>query len=169
MRAAAVGLAGLAALVAGSATADPVARFDRLVRELGPYCVRAASADCYANAFAQADADGDGGLTLAELEALQEQVRDWYAAKAATLTPSESSGIALGLLVVDGVGLGWLVASYDTDGDGWLSPEELAADVALDERPLPVLVRDPAAVDWAGVRGRLGAMGALVLPQLGVP
>ena len=157
----------LTLLWASSAAADPVLRFDHFVRELGPLCATAASTDCYAVAFAHVDADDDGGLTLDELARVQEDLRAWSLARGEELAVEERSGIALGLLVVDTLGLARLFASYDVDANGALTATELGADVVLDDRPLPVLARDPDAVDWAGVQGRLGAMAGIVLPQLG--
>jgi hypothetical protein len=155
-------------LLAGTAAAaDPVARFDGIVREVGPLCAMAASARCYATAFERADRDGDGRLDLAELAAVVEDLRAWQAAYGPELSTAERSGVLLGLFVVDTIGLESLFASYDADGDGLLTPDELRVDIALDDRPLGVVVRDPEAVDWVSVRSRLGAMAMLVLPQLG--
>jgi hypothetical protein len=67
----------------------------------------------------------------------------------------------LGLTLADAIGIGRLLAAYDADGDGLVSRAELLADVALDERPLAEVLRDPQALDRRAVARRLG-----VLPQL---
>ena len=60
------------------------------------------------------------------------------------------------------VGIDNLIASYDTNGDGFLSKEELLADVKLDQRPLPVVLSDPKSVDWDRLAGRAGVAAPLL-------
>ena len=59
-------------------------------------------------------------------------------------------------------GHGYFVSAWDEDGDGLVSMDELTADLALDDRPLPVLLQDEEAVDWASVRSRLGKYGSFL-------
>ena len=68
----------------------------------------------------------------------------------------ERSGIAFGLWLVDSIGLEYLHAAYDADGNGLISRSELLADVHLDQRPIGAVLLDPAAVDHAGIARRLG-------------
>ena len=77
------------------------------------------------------------------------------------LTEPERSGIALGFLIVDSIGLERLHAIYDTDQDGLVSRSELLADVRLDQRPLGQVLLDPAAVDHRAVARRLGVPPAM--------
>ncbi|TVQ37700.1 MAG: hypothetical protein EA356_03825 [Geminicoccaceae bacterium] len=161
-------VAGLALLLAGpSAAGDDAARFERFVWQVAPLCATAPSTHCFDAAFAYADGNGDGTLSLADLQRTQRELRAWSSLYWEELPASERAAIALGLFVVDTVGLERLFASYDTDGDGRLTRAELQADIVLDERPLGEVVMDPEAVNWGNLRGRLGAMAALVLPQLG--
>ena len=67
--------------------------------------------------------------------------------------------------VVDAVGLDYLFAVYDTDGDGLISRSELLADVRLDERPIGTVLLDPQALDHAAIGRRLG-LPPSVLEQL---
>lgn len=160
-------LALVAGLIAAPALADEVRRFHRFVHEVAPLCASAAATACFDAAFAYADGNGDGTLTLADLERTQRELRAWSSAHWDQLPAAERAGIALGLFVVDSVGLAQLFDSYDQDGDGRLTPAELQADIALDERPLAEVVMDREAVDWSSLRGRLGVMASLVLPQFG--
>lgn len=143
---------------------DGPARIERLVGEVVPVCVRAASTRCFAVAFARADGDGDDRLDRAELEALRRDTTAWFLARRAELDLREQTVVAMSLAVVNTAGLDRLIAAYDADGDGALDRDELTADVALDERPLPELVGDAEAVDWAAIRGRLGAIAGALLP-----
>ena len=140
------------------------ARFARLSDHLVPLCVRAAATHCFETAFAHADTDGDDRLAVAELDALRRDAMAWFFERREELTATEQTMIALVLAAVNTAGVERLVAAYDADGDGGLDQGELRADVTLDDRPLPVLVRDGDAVDWAAIRGRLGAVAGALLP-----
>ncbi|MEO1092732.1 MAG: hypothetical protein AAFX81_19080 [Pseudomonadota bacterium] len=153
----------LLALVTHAAAADTVG-FDRFVRYLGPLCNEAASTLCFEAAFAHVDSDGDRTLTVAELERVRGDLRAWSSEAGPSLPPAERNGIALGLWVVDTVGLAPLVAAYDVDGDGRLTPAEMTADVRLDDRRLAAVVRDPDSVDWASLRQRFGLLAGLLDP-----
>lgn len=150
----------LALAAAGSPRAaapePPVVAFDRFVLESNPVCQFRSAADCVDLAWRFADADADRGLSLDELEALRADLEVWAIWRQANLAARERSGIALGLWLVDSVGLEYLHAAYDTDGDGLISRTELLADVRLDERPIGTVLLDPAAVDHAAIARRLG-------------
>ena len=68
----------------------------------------------------------------------------------------------MGLLVIQAVGPDQLFASYDADGDGLLSREEVTADIRLDKRPLPEILSDPSSVDWNGLAARAGDAAPLL-------
>jgi hypothetical protein len=140
------------------------AAFDELARELVPICVNAAATRCFETAFARADADGDEQLGFAEIDGLRRAATEWFLAERDRLTVREQTVIAMGLAALNTAGVERLIAAYDADGDGRLDRAELTADVVLDERPLPQLVRDEEAVDWAAVRGRLGSVAGALLP-----
>lgn len=149
----------LALTVAGplqAAPEAPIVAFDRFVSESNPVCQLRRAADCVARAWGFADADRDGGLSLGELEALRADVEVWAIWRQADLAAHERSGIAFGLWLVDSIGLEYLHAAYDADGDGLISRSELLADVRLDERPIGTVLLDPAAVDHAAIARRLG-------------
>jgi hypothetical protein len=151
------GLAVLAASTAPAATPEPpIVAFDRFIAESDPVCRSGRAVDCVDRAWRVADADGDQGLSLDELEALRADVEVWAIWRQADLAAHERSGIAMGLWLVDAVGLDYLHAVYDADADGLISRSELLADVHLDERPIGAVLLDPEAVDHAAIGRRLG-------------
>ncbi|MGH6897909.1 MAG: hypothetical protein ACREJ5_15415 [Geminicoccaceae bacterium] len=152
--------AALAVLAAGAPQAaapePPIVAFDRFVAESNPVCQFGRAADCVDRAWRFADADGNEGLSVAELQAIRTDVEVWAIWRQADLAAHERSGIAMGLWLIDAVGLDYLHAAYDADGDGLISRTELLADVRLDERPIGAVLLDPAAVDHAAIGRRLG-------------
>ena len=130
--------------------------FDRFMRSTRPICLERPAEHCVALAWRFADADGDQGLSVAELASIRAAFEQWAVRYRDELSPPERSGIALGFLIVDSIGLERLHAIYDTDRDGLVSRPELLADVRLDQRPLGQVLIDPAAVDHRAVARRLG-------------
>jgi len=152
-----VALAALAAGPAPAAAAEPpIVAFDRFIAESDAVCRSGRAVDCVDLAWRFADADGDQGLSLEELQAIRTDVEVWAIWRQADLAAHERSGIAMGLWLVDAVGLDYLHAVYDADGDGLISRSELLADVRLDERPIGAVLLDPQAVDHASIGRRLG-------------
>ena len=147
-------------LAAGTAQAaapePPIVAFDRFIAESNPVCQLGRAADCVDLAWRFADTDGNHGLSLDELQAIRTDVEVWAIWRQADLAAHERSGIAMGLWLVDAVGLDYLHAAYDADGDGLISRTELLADVELDERPIGAVLLDPQAVDHAAIGRRLG-------------
>jgi len=164
MRGLAIALLVGFAVTARAAPEDAAARFDRLADELVPLCVNAAATRCFETAFARADADGDGRLAVVEIDDLRLDANAWFLARRAELSVREQTVIALSLASLNAAGVERLVAAYDRDGDGALDRAEVTADIRLDDRPLPLLVRDEEAVDWAAIRDRLGAVAGAMLP-----
>jgi hypothetical protein len=150
----------VAVLAAGTARAaapePPVVVFDRFITESNPVCQFGRAADCLDLAWRFADTDGNQGLSLEELQAVRTDLEVWAIWRQADLAAQERSGIAMGLWLVDAVGLDYLHAAYDADGDGLISRAELLADVRLDERPIAAVLLDPDAVDHAAIGRRLG-------------
>lgn len=151
--------------VAAMAAAPTPAAFDRFVRETGPACALAASSACFDRIFRFADTDRDGALDLGEAQEMRDHARQWVLAHSGDLRPADRRGAVVTLLAVDYVGIDQLFASYDVDGDGLLTREELSADIRLDDRPVTALVKDPDAVDWDRLIDRLGS-GAAVLKDV---
>ena len=152
----AVAAAGSLPAAWAAAAEPPIVAFDRFVAESNPVCQLRRATDCVDLAWRFADADADQGLSLGELEALRADIEVWAIWRQADLAAHDRSGIALGLWLVDSVGLEYLHAAYDADGDGLISRTELLADVQLDERPIGTVLLDPAAVDHAAIARRLG-------------
>ncbi|HET8727614.1 MAG TPA: hypothetical protein VFO41_08910 [Alphaproteobacteria bacterium] len=158
-----------ASVAATSATAQQsvvpppaVEQFDRFVGTAGPICSTAPAADCVAEAWSFGDEDGNGRLDSAEAGSLRDTLLGWAEWNGNSADDDERALIFLGLSMVEAVGLERLITSYDGDGDGSLSRDELLADVRLDERPLGEVLADPRSVDRAAMSRRLGALGPML-------
>jgi hypothetical protein len=149
-------LSALGSVHAAAPPEPPIVAFDQFISASDPVCRSQGAPACVDLAWRFADADRNGGLSLDELEALRADLEVWAIWRQADLAPEERSGIALGLWLVDTVGLDYIHAAYDADGDGLISREELLADVHLDERPIGTVLLDPEAVDHAAIARRLG-------------
>lgn len=145
-----------------AAPSAPVLKFDRFVRSSSPLCAKRPAAHCVDAGWDYADVSRDGGLSLAELKAIQEALTDWTVWRYDNLSGRERASIAMGLWLVNAVGLERLMASFDADGNGMISRSELLADVSLDERPLGEVLLDPEAVDRKAVAQRFGSMAPLL-------
>jgi hypothetical protein len=139
-----------------------VLEVDRFVAESGPVCLDRPAAACVEAGWAFADRNEDQGLSVVELEAVRDELRAWAQWRADDLYPTERSLLALGFVVVEGVGIERLHALYDEDADGLVDRNELLADVRLDERPLGEVLLDPEALDRAAIAARLGLPPALL-------
>jgi hypothetical protein len=139
--------------------------FDRFVAASTPVCLHRPAAACVETGWAFADRDEDQGLSLVELEEVRNELRSWTQWRADDLHPMERSLLALGFVVVDGLGLERLHGVFDQDGDGLVDRDELLADVRLDERPLGEILLDREAVDRAAIAARLG-LPPIVLERL---
>jgi hypothetical protein len=145
-----------AATSQAAAPEPPIVAFDRFIADSNPVCQFGRAEDCVDLAWRFTDADRNQGLSLDELHAIRTDVEVWAIWRQADLAAHERSGIAMGLWLVDMVGLEYLHAAYDTDGDGLISRIELLADVRLDERPIGAVLLDPQAVNHAAIGRRLG-------------
>ena len=136
--------------------------FDDFARRNEAYCAEAPSRQCFDRGFVFADADRDGAVTIAEAHRFHDGFRSWGLARRAEMPPADQEALLATLLAVQVVGIDAIFASYDADGDGRLTRAEAAADLRLDDRPMPVLLEDPEAVDWARLRARLGPAALLL-------
>jgi Ca2+-binding EF-hand superfamily protein len=159
----------MAALVAGSLTATGAApgpkdkvSLDQFLEASVPLCLQAPAVRCIEHGFGFADANHDGKLSLAEVQAIETQIDGWAKSNAQRLPPEERQKLIVGLLVVQTVGPDQLFASYDTDRDGTLSLAEVTADIRLDKRPLPEILGDPSAIDWNALAARAGSAAPLL-------
>lgn len=156
-----------AVLAAGAALAQqpapsPAARsLDRFIRFSTPVCEREPSARCVDVGFRYADMNGDGRLSQQELQRVRDAVADWTSWQENTLSQEDAARIAFGVMIVDTLTIPGLIQSYDQDGDGMLTKQELLADVKLDRRPLGEVLADPNNVDRVAFQQRFGMLGGL--------
>lgn len=136
--------------------------FERFVGSSATTCLSRPAAECVDAGWLFADQDGDGGLSVAELQGVRDGLRAWAVWRSDDLTASERSMLALGFLVVDGLGVDRLHGLYDVDQDGLVDRDELLADVRLDDRPLGEVLLDREALDRAAFAARLGVPQALL-------
>lgn len=156
-------LACLAALPAGAGVpAAGDAALDRFIETNVPFCMKAPAARCVERGFAFADRDGDGRLSLGEVRETQGQMNRWTKANARRLPDQDREKLVLGLLLLQTVGPERLFRSYDADGDGALTREEVTADLRLDARPLPAILGDPSSIDWDALSARAGEAAPLL-------
>jgi hypothetical protein len=135
---------------------------DKLITGIGPLCLKAPAAQCVDQGFAYADRDRDGRLSLPEAKSVEAEVSAWTKANAGRLPPEERQRLVTGLVVFQTVGTDNLFASYDSNGDGALTKDEVLADVKLDKRPLPQVLSDPASVNWDRLAARAGSAAPLL-------
>lgn len=161
--------AGAAAAISEDAPTPEVLAFERFIQATGPVCEQEAAEICFDLAFDFADLSGDDRLALPELLTVRDSLEAWAAWRDQSLTAQERNLIRLGLWLVDALGIGVLLDSYDEDGDALLDRREVAADVTFDERPIGTVLLDPEAVDRAAVARRLGALVPLLEQALPAP
>lgn len=164
-RALLLGLALGATLAARPMLAAPPAAdgtLERFIETNVPFCMKAPAVQCVDRGFAFADRDHDQRLSLAEAKATQLELNRWTKANARRLPPQDREKLVMGLLLVQTVGPEQIFKSYDADGDGALTREEVTADIRLDRRPLPEILSDPASVDWDALSARAGEAAPLL-------
>lgn len=156
-------IVALAALPVWAATPAPTAgTLDRFLETSVPFCMKAPAAQCVGRGFEYADRDRNERLSLAEAKATQAELNRWTKANGRRLPPQEREKLLMGLILVQTVGPEQLFRSYDADGDGELTREEVTADLKLDRRPLPEILTDPSAIDWDSLSARAGQAAPLL-------
>lgn len=152
-------------------TAGPpaaVSGFERFIAEAQPACREKPAAACIVLGWEFADRNRDLKIGADELAALRQEFYAWSEWRRPRMGERDRAVLAVAKLVARSLDLPEIVAGYDSDGDGALTPQELLADVALDDRPLGEILLDREAVDWNALSRRLGAaaplLGALSAP-----
>lgn len=164
-----VALAVIAGLLAWPGASESLAdetkavhAFDRFIAIIAPLCQVRSSIDCADTAWSFADRDDDMTLSARELGRVKEDLKAWTLWKDKALPPPTRSGIFLGLLIAESIGVPRIIETYDADGDGRLTQDEVLQDVKLDERPLEKVLGDPRSFDRQAFAQRLGPMGNLL-------
>ena len=139
-----------------------VRAFDGFIARIAPLCQVRSSIDCADTAWSFADRDDDMTLSADELGRIKEDLKAWTLWKDKALPAPTRSGIFLGLLIAESIGVPRIIETYDADGDGRLTQEEVLQDVTLDERPLEKVLSDPKSFDRQAFAQRLGPMGNLL-------
>ena len=80
---------------------------------------------------------------------------------------TQRTGVPIGLLVVDTIGIPNIFAGLNTSGTGKLTKAELVRDIKLDQRPLGAVLSDPKAVDRKAIAARVGRFAPIVNSMLG--
>jgi len=131
---------------------------EKFVQSSAPTCRTQPSAKCVDLGWAYADRDKNGTLSLSEVETIRDDIVAWHAWKGETLSPRDRASFNMGLWAAERVGVNNLFASYDVNGDGALTKNELLADVKLDQRPLGQVLADEKAVNRQQFAARLGPL-----------
>lgn len=147
--------------VAQNGTADATLMQEFIANASEP-CRTQPAQVCVDIGFRFAAEDPDRGLTLADTKLLRQRMGAWFAANQETMRPEARTAYGLGILYADGMTMERLHAAFDADGDGYVTQQELLADVTLDQRPLGEVLGDRNAVDRTGLANRLGLPPAMV-------
>lgn len=149
---------------AGPAPVNPTPaayELDRFINQVRPTCESAPAEMCVDAGLRFADTNRDGRLSVDELQRVRNAFGDWMAWRGGTLTDEEQAQAGFATMIVDTLGIPAIVHSYDRDGDGQLSKQEVLTDIRLDRRPLAQVLSDPNSVDRVAVQQRLGMMGGM--------
>ncbi len=123
-------------------------------------CNLAPADRCISHVWNRIDDDGDGRLSMEEIDTFISHVRRWNAFTDRPLV--DRTVVRLALATYRLAGTERLVAAYDDDGDGMLSKDEALADLQMDERTIAELLLDGNAFDAEALAERFG----LLAPQL---
>lgn len=151
----------------GKAVPAEVAGFDKFMTASSPICSFQPSYDCLETGWRYADANKDGYLELAEVMEVRAAFVNWLDWKSPQMPAGQRTGTAIGLLIVDTIGIPNIFAGLNTSGNGKLSRAELVRDIKLDQRPLGAVLADPKAVDRKAIAARVGRFAPIVNSMLG--
>lgn len=143
------------------ALADGV--FEQKVAETRVVCDGDTSTRCAQTVHQFLDSNGDGLISLGEVEATRITATTSVQDLKSTLTAEERTLFGLALVGIKSAGAPAVFANFDTDGSGMLDITELFADVTLDSRSFAVVASDPNAVDWPSLANRFGKLGQALL------
>lgn len=139
-----------------------IAAVEEFMTRARPLCPLVPAERCIDIAWRFADRDADQRLSTQELAAVRTEIGAWMLWKGDRLSPNDQASIALGLWMIDSVGLERLVGRYDIDGDRRISRAELLADLRLDQRPLPQILKDPNGLDREAMSRRLSQLSPMI-------
>lgn len=157
----------LAAALIGAAVAAPPApaaedAFAGFIVGLRDICAHQPARRCTGQVLAFLDADRDRRVSLVELQAAQAGAAASVGDRSSALSPVERNLLTVGLFALQQARPDAVFANFDANRDGGLSEGELFADFRLDQRPLGVIIADPAGVDWQRLAARFGKVGEMM-------
>lgn len=158
----------LAAFLPLMAYADDPVAFDEMVKTGGWLCEEAPAEECIDHGWSYGDQNGDGQLDRTELKGLRSDMNAWAEWKADDLSGKDRTKLSIARSIANSLDLDDLIQSYDEDDSGTITRNELLADIQVDQRPLPDILKDKQATDWQAIGERLGPFGSLV-GSLGAP
>ena len=151
----------------GHAVPAEVAGFDKFMMTSSPLCSFQPSLECVNAGWRFADSNKDGYLELGEVMEVRANFAKWLDWKSPQMPASQRTGVAIGMLILDTIGLPNIFAGLNTSGSGKLSKTELLKDINLDARPLGAVLSDPKAVDRKAIAKRVGRFAPIVNSMLG--
>ncbi|MBO6783204.1 MAG: hypothetical protein JJ899_08030 [Alphaproteobacteria bacterium] len=148
------------------AAASPV---ETLVLDLRTACETAPADRCTKTVIGFLDMDGNGGVSLAELEFARTLAAGAVQDRQNRLAEEERGLLGLALIAINAAKLDTVFANFDTDRSGAVAHDELFADFALDNRAFSDVVADPNAVNWQRFADRFGRLGPALKGLLPAP
>lgn len=152
--------------VATTAPAAAQDAFTGFIIGLRDICAEQPARACTKRVTSYLDVDNDKLVSLQEFQTVQDLAKTAVASKNEGLSATERNLIAIGLMTLQHAKLDKVFASFDADGNGGLSEQELFADFRVDHRPFGDIIADPDSVDWRSFAQRFGKVGFLVIDLL---
>ncbi|MGH6947426.1 MAG: hypothetical protein ACREDZ_08870, partial [Kiloniellales bacterium] len=146
-----------------------IAAVEEFMQRARPLCPIVPAERCIDIAWRFTDRNDDRRLSTQELAIVKAEIEAWTLWKGDRLSASDQASIALGLWMIDSIGLERLAGRYDVDGESGISRSELLADLRLDQRPLPQILKDPNGLDRDAMSQRLSQLSPLIDGMLQQP